>query len=138
MGNILVKEGLLSCKEWMDLMAEAIRRAQAAGDPDRGDTYYHHWCAALESFCFEKRWISPEIYQQLLSEWGLAIARTPHGVPLVLENASAFTGAGDEDLREHDHHHSHVHHHHHSGDGPPEHYWNPAHVTRMDGGSSCG
>lgn len=93
----------------MDLMAAAIRRALAAGDPDRGDTYCHHWCAALESFCFEKRWISPEIYQQLLSEWGLAIARTSHGVPLVLEKARAFTGAGDEDLREHDHHYAHAH-----------------------------
>jgi len=25
-----------------------IKRAQQAGDPDRGDTYYRHWLAALE------------------------------------------------------------------------------------------
>ena len=41
-GNILVKDERLSCRQWMDLMAAAIQTAQAAGDPDQGDTYYHH------------------------------------------------------------------------------------------------
>jgi nitrile hydratase accessory protein len=136
MGNILVKEERLSCRQWMDLMAAAIQRAQAAGDPDQGDTYYQHWCAALESFCFQMDWISPEAYQELVDLWALAIANTPHGVPLSLDNASQSLSQGPD--HHHDHHHGHHHIHHHgpeeSGQGPPEGYWKPIHITRLKDG----
>ncbi|MFM7265341.1 MAG: nitrile hydratase accessory protein, partial [Cyanobium sp.] len=88
-GNLLVRDGRLSRAEWMELMASAIRTAQAAGDPDCGDTYYQHWCAALEAFCLQNGWVSADDYAQLLALWARAIANTPHGVPLALENALA-------------------------------------------------
>jgi nitrile hydratase accessory protein len=50
-GNLLVKEGYVLPASWMQKIASAIATAQATGDPDNGDTYYHHWCAALESIC---------------------------------------------------------------------------------------
>jgi len=41
-------KGAFSWKEWADTLAAVIREAGAAGDPDRGDTYYLHWVKALE------------------------------------------------------------------------------------------
>src|ERR1700755_1019995 len=34
--------------EWAATLADEIKRAQASGDPDTGETYYHHWLKALE------------------------------------------------------------------------------------------
>jgi nitrile hydratase accessory protein len=136
MGNILVKEGLVSCREWMDLMAEAIRMAQAAGDLDSGDTYYLHWCSALEALCFQRGLISPEAYQDLLFVWAQAIANTPHGVALSIENAATDSQHPAElHHQTHTHTHTHGHGHGHShGDAsqaPPPHYWTPIHVTTL-------
>jgi len=44
----LHQRGLFSWNEWADALAAVIREAGAAGDPDRGDTYYLHWVKALE------------------------------------------------------------------------------------------
>ena len=128
MGNILVKSGLVSCRQWMDLMADAIQKAQAAGDPDTGDTYYHHWCAALESLCFQRGLISPEAYQDLLVLWAQAIANTPHGVSLSIHNAEL--DASHRPLSNaHSHKHSHSHSHGDECGEPPAHYWTPIHIT---------
>ena len=126
-GNLLVKEGLVRRDRWMELMAEAIRRAQQAGDPDGGDTYYQHWCSALECVCFQQEWISPQAYEELLTLWAQAIANTPHGVPLALENADAMP-LGDS---HHHHHHDHDHDHAIETGPPPDHYWTPIHSIRM-------
>ena len=132
-GNLLVKEGHLLPAEWMQRMAAAIAFAQAAGDPDHGDTYYHHWCAALESFCFDRRWISPELYQRQLDLWAAAIANTPHGVPLALENATEPPRCVDHG---HSLGHRHDHHHSHATDAlPPSHYWSPIHRSRVNSSS---
>ena len=40
--------GLFTWSEWAAMLTEDIRRAQAAGDPDTGETYYLHWLATLE------------------------------------------------------------------------------------------
>ena len=42
------ERGVFSWGEWADALAAVIREAGAAGDPDRGDTYYLHWVKALE------------------------------------------------------------------------------------------
>jgi nitrile hydratase accessory protein len=44
----LHERGMFSWGEWADALAAVIREAGAAGDPDRGDTYYLHWVKALE------------------------------------------------------------------------------------------
>ena len=44
----LHEQGLFTWKEWSESLGAAIRDAQAAGDPDLGDTYYLHWVKALE------------------------------------------------------------------------------------------
>src|ERR1700754_512744 len=40
--------GLFTWPEWAATLGAEIKRAQAAGDPDTGETYYHHWLATLE------------------------------------------------------------------------------------------
>ena len=43
----LHQRGLFTWPEWAATLADEIKRAQAAGDPDTGDTYYLHWLNAL-------------------------------------------------------------------------------------------
>ena len=63
---------------------DAIKRAQAAGDPDRGDTYYLHVLDALEHLLAENDFLSRESLRQRKSEWEAAYKRTPHGQPVEL------------------------------------------------------
>ena len=44
----LYERGLFTWTEWATCLNHAIRDAQAAGDSDRGDTYYRHWLTALD------------------------------------------------------------------------------------------
>lgn len=138
MGNILVREGLVSRGQWMNQMADAIQKAQAAGDADHGDTYYSHWCTALESVCFDLGLISPGDYGQLLDVWGQAIANTPHGVALSIENADlAPQQHGHSHSHSHSHTHGHAHDHDHGhshcdgSDHPPAHYWAPIYREQL-------
>lgn len=128
MGTILVKEGCVSYHHWMELMGEAIRKAQAAGDPDTGESYYFHCCHALEALCFEMGLISPEDYQELLALWAQAIAHTPHGVALSIDHAHLD---GSSSSPNHGPHHGHDHSHGATHHGPPDHYWSPIHVTDL-------
>ena len=48
MALALHERGVFSWPEWAATLGEEIKRAQAAGDPDTGETYYHHWLNTLE------------------------------------------------------------------------------------------
>ena len=50
----LYERGLFNWPEWAATLGEEIKSAQAAGDPDTGETYYRHWLAALERIVAEK------------------------------------------------------------------------------------
>ena len=54
MALALHERGLFTWTEWAATLGDEIKRAQAAGDPDTGDTYYRHWLAALERLVAEK------------------------------------------------------------------------------------
>src|SRR5436309_13354736 len=43
----LHERGLFTWHQWAATLAAEIKRAQAAGDPDTGETYYRHWRNAL-------------------------------------------------------------------------------------------
>lgn len=121
-GNLLVKLGKVSARHWMELMAESIREAQSYGDPDTGETYYNHWCRSLEKYCFQAGLTTPADHAQILALWREAVARTPHGVPLVIENASRCHEGGHT----HGHHHDHGHtHSHERAATPPATYYEP-------------
>jgi nitrile hydratase accessory protein len=50
----LHKAGCFTWPEWVAAISTEITAAQAAGDPDLGDTYYLHWLAALEKIVVSK------------------------------------------------------------------------------------
>jgi len=81
----LHQKGLFTWLEWAATLAGEIKRAQAAGDPDTGDTYYHHWLNALERLIAEKGVADRTMQTRYRDAWERAAAATPHGDPIVLK-----------------------------------------------------
>jgi len=84
MALALHKAGLFTWPEWAAALGAEIKRAQATGDPDRGDTYYSHWLAALERLVAEKGVADALTLARYRDAWDHAADRTPHGQPIVL------------------------------------------------------
>jgi nitrile hydratase accessory protein len=80
----LHERGLFTWTEWAATLAHEIKQAQAAGDPDTGATYYHHWLAALERLVAEKNVTDAATLKRYHDAWDHAADRTPHGVPIEL------------------------------------------------------
>jgi nitrile hydratase accessory protein len=87
----LHERGVFTWKEWADTLGSEIKRAQAAGDPDTGETYYLHWLAALEQLVARKGVTSADDLQRTKHAWEHACERTPHGQPIELK-AGDFHG----------------------------------------------
>ncbi|KDR30616.1 nitrile hydratase accessory protein [Caballeronia zhejiangensis] len=87
MALALHERGVFTWKEWAHALSIAIEDAQAAGDPDHGDTYYAHWLSALERLTAEKGCVSDAMLAQRRDEWHEAARATPHGQPIVLTRA---------------------------------------------------
>jgi nitrile hydratase accessory protein len=81
---VLYKRGLFTWGEWAATLAEEIKRAQATGDPDTGDTYYRHWLAALERLVAEKGIADNASLARYRDAWDRAADRTPHSQPIEL------------------------------------------------------
>ena len=84
MALALHERGLFTWNEWASTLADEISRAQAAGDPDTGETYYRHWLATLERLVAEKGVASPQTLHLYRDAWDHAADRTPHGAPIEL------------------------------------------------------
>jgi len=84
MALALHQRGLFTWTEWAATLADEIKRAQAAGDPDTGETYYRHWLATLERLVAEKGIASRETLARYRDAWDRAADRTPHGTPIEL------------------------------------------------------
>ena len=76
---------LFTWTEWAATLADEIKRAQAAGDPDTGETYYRHWLAALERLISAKGVATSETLHRYRDAWDHAADRTPHGSPIELK-----------------------------------------------------
>ena len=50
----LQEQGLFTWNEWAEQLGTAIEKARSQGDEDRGDTYYEHWLACLETLAMSK------------------------------------------------------------------------------------
>jgi nitrile hydratase accessory protein len=81
----LHERGLFTWPEWADTLAQEIKRAHAAGDPDTGETYYRHWLNALERLVAEKGVADASALGRYVHAWEHAAGRTPHGQPIELE-----------------------------------------------------
>lgn len=84
MALALHEKGVFAWSEWAAALGDEIRKAQAAGDPDTGDTYYLHWLATLERVVAEKGVTTTHALAQHRQAWDRAAHRTPHGAPIQL------------------------------------------------------
>jgi len=80
----LHERGLFSWPEWAAMLGKEIKRAQAAGDPDTGETYYRHWLNALERIVAAKGLADVTMLARYRHAWHHAADRTPHGTPIEL------------------------------------------------------
>jgi nitrile hydratase accessory protein len=85
MALALHARGLFTWPEWAALLTEEIRRAQAEGDPDTGESYYLHWLATLERIVAAKGVATDATLARYRDAWDHAADRTPHGAPIALE-----------------------------------------------------
>jgi nitrile hydratase accessory protein len=85
MALALHERGVFTWPEWAATLGDEIKRAQAAGDPDTGETYYHHWLATLERLVAEKGVTDRATLARYHDAWDHAAGRTPHGTPIVLK-----------------------------------------------------
>lgn len=84
MAMALRDRGLFTWSEWAERLGQEIKKAQADGDPDEGDTYYRHWLAALEGLVVEKGAMLTDELSERRDAWDRAARATPHGKPIVL------------------------------------------------------
>jgi nitrile hydratase accessory protein len=80
----LHERGLFTWPAWAAALSQEIKRAQGAGDPDTGETYYSHWLNALEKLVADKGVATHDTLQRYRDAWDHACDRTPHGQPIVL------------------------------------------------------
>ena len=81
----LNERGLFTWTEWATMLGDEIKKAQAAGDPDTGETYYRHWLNTLERIVAEKGVTSATQLTRTRHAWEHACERTPHGTPIELQ-----------------------------------------------------
>ena len=81
----LYDRGLFAWPEWAAILGDEIKKAQAAGDPDTGETYYQHWLNALERIVAEKAVTDAATLRRYHDAWDHAADRTPHGTPIELK-----------------------------------------------------
>ncbi|MEK9971134.1 MAG: nitrile hydratase accessory protein, partial [Ferrovibrio sp.] len=84
MAVALHQKGLFTWPEWAAALTTEIKAAQAAGDPDTGETYYRHWLKALERLTVEKGAATTATLQAKAEAWDRAARATPHGQPITL------------------------------------------------------
>jgi nitrile hydratase accessory protein len=84
MALALHQRGLFTWPEWAATLGDEIKQAQAAGDPDTGETYYRHWLNTLERLVAEKGVAGRDTLERYRHAWDHAADRTPHGQPIEL------------------------------------------------------
>jgi nitrile hydratase accessory protein len=95
MSVALHARGVFTWIEWTAALATQIKRAQATGDPDTGETYYQHWLATLEHLVAEKGVTTADALHRYREAWDHAADRTPHGVPIELRLEDFPEGTND-------------------------------------------
>ena len=81
----LHERGAFTWTEWATTLGEEIKKAQVAGDPDTGETYYHHWLNTLERIVAAKGLTDAQQLARTRDAWEHACERTSHGTPIELK-----------------------------------------------------
>lgn len=92
----LHERGVFAWPEWTEALAAQIAAAQARGDADLGDTYYHHWLAAVEALVAAKGATSADELARARDAWDRAADRTPHGQAIELQERDFAPPSGKE------------------------------------------
>ena len=85
----LSEQGHFTWHEWAATLADELRAAANAGEPDDGSRYYEHWLAALERLVTAKGLTDPAALVTQKEAWIEAYRRTAHGRPVELPRPSA-------------------------------------------------
>jgi nitrile hydratase accessory protein len=80
----LSEQGHFTWHEWTTTLADELRGAANAGEPDDGSRYYEHWLAALERLVTAKGLAERTALVTRKQAWTEAYLRTPHGRPVEL------------------------------------------------------
>ena len=81
-----LEQGVFTWAEWAEALSREVHRPGRAAD---GADYFDCWVAAL-SMLLSERGVASEGEQAALSDrWARAAEATPHGKPILLENAPA-------------------------------------------------
>jgi nitrile hydratase accessory protein len=78
----LHEQGLFSWTEWTQTLSSQIAAAQTT----KGEAYYQHWLAALETLVAAKGLSSREELTRYQRAWEHAAHRTPHGMSIDLRS----------------------------------------------------
>src|SRR5216110_3917060 len=69
MALALHEAGVFTWKEWAETLGAQIKRAQAEGDPDTGETYYRHWLATMERLVASKGAVDSTTQARYRAAW---------------------------------------------------------------------
>lgn len=84
----LSAQGHFTWKEWAATLAEELKADAGRGEPDDGSRYYNCWLAALERLVVAKGLSNTAALLGQKEAWAEAYRRTPHGMPVELQNES--------------------------------------------------
>ncbi len=90
--DAMVRGGHFTQKDWARELGAALKVADAKGAPDTQDSYFNAALAALETLS-AKAGLTSEVVTRRRDDWEAAYLRTPHGKPVLLDQAAASTDA---------------------------------------------
>ena len=81
----LHEQGVFTWADWADALSREVHRPGRASD---GADYFDCWVAALSGLLAAHGLASEAEQARLADRWARAAEATPHGKPILLENAS--------------------------------------------------
>ncbi|MFL6876851.1 nitrile hydratase accessory protein [Pseudomonas marginalis] len=96
----LYKAGLFPWSQWVEFFSNEIKRSPRRHDESINDAYYRQWAVAFEAMLQTLGLVTGERVEETTQAWRLAYLNTPHGMPVVLQNADC------PPVKAHHHHHS--------------------------------
>ena len=84
LADTMVRAGHFSATDWAATLGATLRNAEARGEPDTAQTYYHCAVSALEQLVAGKTAIDETMLLERKSAWERAYLATPHGHPVKL------------------------------------------------------
>lgn len=85
LADAMVRSGAFTAGDWANALGAALKDADAAGNPDTTETYYHCAITALEQLIAKATSIDPTMMSNRKATWERAYLATPHGEPVLLE-----------------------------------------------------